>query len=344
MVAFFALMVVVLPLQLHSQPNDSLKLEKFDGGFFSINKPEGWRVITAGACSDFAFLIRDPAEALRQIFYFGEIVPVYMSEQQKQIDYQYINMGGYPIAWIEMPVVNPLTPSNFLIQFHVIAQTQIAQSFMPQCPKLENLQIISAVPQQSLISSGSTELVRALFTEGGNLGEGLFLVTVAPFMPFAGGPGGGIAGGFLLTGITAPKIEFRNIQNTLVKSLGSFTISQSYVANCLRQQASTYAGILKAGKTLSEVSDIVMQGWEDRNRSDDIIAEKRSDAILGKERVYDPETGDVYEFENGFYDKYNIDRNRYEMNNLQPLPKDSYDLWMKEPLGGLLLSAERYLT
>jgi len=312
----------------------SLKLERFDGNFFSINKPKGWRVITAGACSEFVFLIRDPSEPLRQIFYFGEVGPVYMSEQQKQLDYQYVNMGGYSIAWIEMPVVSPLTPSNFLTQFHLIAQTQVAQRFVPQCPKLENLQIISAVPQQSLISGGSTELIRALFTEGGNLGEGLFLVTVAPFMPFTGGPGGDNAYGLLITGITAPKREFRDIESILVKSVKSFTVSQSYVNNCLRQQASTYAGILKAGKTLSEASDIIMQGWENRNKVHDIIAEKRSDAISGKERVYNPDTGEVYEFENGFYDNYKLNQNRYEMNNLQPLPKDNYDLWMKAPLDG----------
>jgi len=117
--------------------NGSLTLEKFDGGFFSMSKPEGWRVITAGACGNFAFLIQDPSEPLRQIFYFGEVGPVYMSQQQKQIDAQYMNMSGYPIPWIDMPVVSPLTPSNFISQFHLIAQSQIAQNFMPQCPTLE---------------------------------------------------------------------------------------------------------------------------------------------------------------------------------------------------------------
>ncbi|KPJ65009.1 hypothetical protein AMJ44_11430 [candidate division WOR-1 bacterium DG_54_3] len=311
-----------------------LKLESFDGGFFSIDKPNGWNVITAGACASFAFLIRDPSEPLRQIFCFGEVGPVYLSVQQKQIDYQYMNMGGYPCTWIEMPVVNPLTPGNFLAQFHRIARTQTAQNFMPQCPRLENLQVISEVSQPSPISGGSTQLVRALFTQGGDLGEGLFLVTVAPVLPFTGGPGGGLGYGFSITGITAPKREFRNIENTLVKSIESLNISQSYVNNCLAQQASTYAGILKAGKTLSETSDIIMQGWENRNKVHDIVAEKTSDAILGKERLYDPNTGEVYEFENGFYDKYQLDQNRYEMNNLQPLPGNNYDLWVKAPLDG----------
>jgi len=312
----------------------NLKLEKFDGGFFSIEKPKGWKVVTAGACANFAFLLYDTREPLRQIFYFGEIGPVYISEKQKQIDYQYMKMGGYPILWFEMPVINPLTPTNFLCQFHLIAETEIAQRFMPQCPRLENFQVISVASQPSLIGTGKTELVRALFTRKGKLGEGLFLITVAPVLPFTGQPSAGIAYGFLMIGITAPKDEFSSIENVLVKSVKSFTISKAYVNNCLREQASIYAGILKAGKTLSESSDIIMQGWENRNKVDDILSEKWSDTILGKERLYDSDTGEVYEFESGFYGKYDLNRNEYEMNNLQPLPDDNYDLWMQAPLDG----------
>ena len=321
-----------------AQPSAELKyeltLESFNGGFFSINKPKGWNVYPAGSCSDFAFLIRDDQEPLRQIFYFGEVGPVYMSEEQKQIDYEYMNMGGYPVPYIEMPVVDPLTPENFLSQFHLIAQTSIAQSFMPQAPPLEHFEGISATKQSSFMPGGTTELVRGIFVQDGKVAEGLFLVTVAPVLPAMGGPGGDIAYGFQIMGITSPKQEFKYTENTLAASLQSFTISQSYVDNCLRQQAETYAGILKAGKTLSEASDIIMDGWESRNKVDDIVAEKRSDAILGKERVYNPETGDVYEVENGFYDAYNVNRDQCEMSNLQSLPDDSWDLWTAAPLDG----------
>ncbi|MHC1600669.1 MAG: hypothetical protein ACXQS5_07660, partial [Candidatus Methanospirareceae archaeon] len=274
--------------QPSAELNYELTLESFNGGFFSINKPQGWNIFTAGACSDFAFLIRDDQEPLRQIFYFGEVGPVYMSEEQKQIDYEYMSMGGYPVPYIEMPVVDPLTPGNFLSQFHLITQTSIAQSFMPQAPKLENFQVISAIAQPSFITGGETELVRGIFVQDGKVAEGLFLVTVVPVLPSTGGPGGDLAYGFQVTGITSPKQEFRYLENSLAASLQSFTVSQSYVDNCLRQQAQTYAGILKAGKALSESSDIIMDGWENRNKVDDIVSEKRSDAILGKERVYNP--------------------------------------------------------
>jgi hypothetical protein len=311
-----------------------LDLENFNGGFFSIEKPKGWSVITAGSCATFAFLASDPSEPLKQVFYFGEVGPVYLSEQQRQIDYQYMSMGGYPSTWIDMPAVNPLTPSNFLKQFHLIAKSKLAQGFMPQFPRLENFKVISSVAQPSPMNGATTELVRALFTQGEKLGEGMFLVTVAPMLPFNGGPGAGIGYGFCIIGITAPQNEFRNLEATLSKSIASFSFGQSYVQNCMAQQAETYKGILKAGKTLSEASDIIVQGWENRNKTDDILSEKYSDATLGRERLYDPNTKEVYEFDNGFYDKYRLDQNKYEMNNLQLLPNDNHELWTKPPLDG----------
>ena len=310
------------------------RLEPYNGSVFTIYKPAGWHILTAGQCGTFAFLIQDPSNPLRQIFYFGEVGPVYMSGQQKQLDWQYMNMGGYPISWIDMPVVSPLTPSNFLSQFHQIARTKTARAFMPQCPKLDGIQVIDAMAQPCSISGGNTELIRALFTQNNQLGEGLFTVTVATHMPFTGVAGGGTGYGFLITGVTAPKNEFMALQETLVRSLGSFNIGNGYVQQCLQQQADAFRGVMRAGDTLRETSDMIMRGWENRNKTYDILAEKRSDTILGKERFYNPDDGKVYEFENGSYEKYDLNRNRYEMNNLQLLEGDDYHLWMTPTLDG----------
>ncbi len=128
---------------------ESIHLQSYDGGFFSINKPSDWNVTTAGSCSTFSLLIRDKASPERQIFYFGEVGPVYLNAEQKTVDRQYMDMGGYPITWYEMPVVDPLTPENFLEQFHLIAQTNIAKNFMQQMPELNNIEIISSYPAKS---------------------------------------------------------------------------------------------------------------------------------------------------------------------------------------------------
>jgi hypothetical protein len=313
---------------------NALELQKYDGGFFSLLKPAGWEIITAGSCAQFAFLIQDPDRPLRQVFYFGEVGPVYMSDVQKQIDLHYMSMGGYTVQWIDMPVVDPLTPENFVSKWHLIAGSSIAQAFMPECPRLENLKVISATEAPRMVSVGETGLVRALFTRDGELGEGLFLLTVVPLLPYAAAPGGGLGYGFVVMGIAGPQSEFPVIESDLVRCLESFNMGQSYVDDCLARQAQQFAGLLKAGKILSDASDIITDGWENRSRTYDIISEKMGDSIMGKERLYDPDTGNVYEFDVGFYDKYSLDQNKYEMNNLTPLPGDDYSLWTAAPLDG----------
>lgn len=312
-----------------------LKLEDYNGGFFSIKKPVGWDILTAGSCSLFAFYISPRQDNLSQVFYFGAVGPVYMSQQQKQVDSQYVRAGGYPVAWQEMPVVYPLTPENFLQKWYAITNTHVARQFMNPVPRLKHIRIISS--QQVSIGLGQyaqTKLIRAVFEKNSRVGEGLFLVTVAPNIPYTGGPGGGNAYGLMITGITASKRDFKFMEKTLVQSIRSFNISRQYVSNCIRMQQQVYQGIMRAGQTLREASDIIMDGWERRNKTYDILAEKRSDAILEKERLYDPDTETVYEFNNGFYDDYKYNKNAYNKTTLIPLPDNDYDLWNTAPLNG----------
>ena len=242
----FALLVtvaLVTPTVTFAASKGGLKLQKHHGGFFSIQKPSGWKVTTAGECSSFAFVIRDPSAGLRQVFMFSEVGPVYASEGQREIDRQYVNMGGYGISWLDMPVVNPLTPAEFLKQFHAVAKSQTARMFMPQCPKLENLRVVSSKPLSSPITGGTTALVRAVFTYKGKPGQGMFVVTVAPFMPYTGAPGGGTGYAFLMAGITAPKSEFAGVQADLIKCLESFTVSSNWVRNCMAASAQKGAAL-----------------------------------------------------------------------------------------------------
>ena len=167
-------------------PVPTSNLEDYNGGFFSIKKPVGWDIVTAGSCSTFAFCIKDRDHPTNQIFYFNELGPVYLAEEQKTIDKNYVSMGGSLPSWFEMPVVNPLTPENFLSKFELIAETDIARKFMQDFPDLKNLEIISVAEEKSLLPGGKTKTIRALFQQGGELGEGLFYVTVAPLIPLTG--------------------------------------------------------------------------------------------------------------------------------------------------------------
>jgi hypothetical protein len=42
--------------------------------------------------------------------------------------------------------------------------------------------------------------------------------------------------------------------------------------------------------------------------------------------MYDPDTGEVYEVKNGFYDYYQTHQQEYNLTNLQPLPDNDFGL------------------
>jgi len=315
-------------------PDIRLARSRFDGEFFSIERPRGWEIVTAGSCSEFAFFLHDPERPLRQVFYFGQAGPVYTHPLQRGIDQDYAALGGYPSPWVDMPLVSPLTADGFLEAFPMLLASELARLFMPAGPKLGEVRVVSSGPLPSAIAGGQAALLRAIVGIEGQVAEGLLSITVAPLLPFSGSPGGGIGAGFLITGITAPKAEFEGLVDDLVACVESFTISESYAKNCIAQQQETYQAILQAGKTLSETSNLIMSGWKSRNQTHDILSEKWSDTILGRERLYDPDTGNVYEFDPGLLEQYEANREQYRLQNLQSLPDDNYDLWMTPPLDG----------
>jgi hypothetical protein len=328
------LMVLSLGLVLLATVEASPAAERlvpYETAAFTMQVPQGWRVFVAGQCAELAVVTRDPARPLRQVFYFGSVGPFYAMAQRKQEDIFYMRSGGYPVPWAEMPVVEPLTPARFVEQFQHIASTNLARQFMPQAPRLAELQVISTRPLPSLIAGGTAALVRAVFLRQGQVGQGLFTCTLAPMPAMPGLPTAGLAYAYLFTGVTAPEDEFSRLLPTLTRSLGSLELAPAYVQQCRLASQAAFASVMRAGQTLRETSDMIMQGWQRRNRSEDVMAEKRSDAILGYERVYDPATGETFQVEPDFWDRYQLNRQRFQMNDLRPVPNDRHDLWTRAP-------------
>ncbi|MEG6586690.1 hypothetical protein V6C17_14025 [Dendrosporobacter sp. 1207_IL3150] len=311
----------------------AVRLEQYNGNFFTINKPSGWNITTAGVGPTLAVWMKDPQEPARQAFFFGAVGPFYLSHQQKAIDQNYMASGGYPIQWVDMPVVAPQTASNFLTKWNSVANSRIAQGFMAERPIFKDLTIISTQPIPNQFG-GSSELIRAIFVQNGKTVEGLFTATIYQNVPFMNGPGGHQGYALMFSGVTAPKNEFSDIQPILVSSLGSFNLSEQYVQSYISSSREAFAGVMRAGQTLRETSDIITKGWNQRQKIHDILSEKRSDATLGKERVYDPATGQVYEFPNGWYQKYDINRNKYNKPGLQPIPDNDHITWTSPTQNG----------
>ena len=69
--------------------------------------------------------------------------------------------------------------------------------------------------------------------------------------------------------------------------------------------------------------------WESRTDTYDILSQEYSDAILGYDRLYDSETGEVYRAELGFWDDYDLHRGEYNNPNLQKIDYRSRDYYLQ---------------
>ena len=110
--------------------------------------------------------------------------------------------------------------------------------------------------------------------------------------------------------ITADKDEFINYKDILLQSVNSIEFSNAYVTKTIDDGNAQTKQALALNASIQKSFESYMNAWENRQKSYDIMSQKQSDAILGYERVYDTENGDIYKTYNGFTDDYT--GNRYQ--------------------------------
>jgi hypothetical protein len=100
------------------------------------------------------------------------------------------------------------------------------------------------------------------------------------------------------------------------------------------QSQQQWGAVAAIGRTLSEASDMMMDGWQSRTAAQDIMAYKYNDAYNSAETLWDPTTGSVYQFDAGWYNQYVLNPGAYNVSTLQPMPEDRVDLWEGPILDG----------
>lgn len=304
-----------------------LKLENYNGQFFSMEKPVGWDVYTVGYCNNLGILVTDRKAPENQIFIFTTVGPMFLTERAKIETARYMQSGGFYTNHWEMPVVNPFTPENFLVNFYAMTNTQDARKNYPILPQLQIVKIISSENIETPID-GSAKIMRAIFKQNNQVSEGLFhVIAPNPRYDLMIDVIQEVENVYLFAGISTDKDKFRYQENELVQSLKSLTVSDSYIQQCIRDTQVETVNLLKNAKTYSEIADIYSQAWEDRNKVYDIMSEKTADSTMGRDSVYDADTGNVYNVPLEWYQNYDRERDTYNMNNLQRIPDDNVDLW-----------------
>ncbi|MDX2200546.1 MAG: hypothetical protein SF069_16445 [Phycisphaerae bacterium] len=304
-------------------PLGAIDFERHDGGFFRIMKPRGWQVSTFGNGPTLSYCIKDPGNPARQFFMIAQCT-LLGSENAKQLFMMSQQYSAQPVDVSDAPVTPDMSPQGFLRSWNSIARTRAVQQAMPWRPELANLQVVGAQPQPSPFDQVGArgEQMRATFTEAGMPAEGLFFAAVSryDFMEQ------GCAMSF--TGVTAPQGELATLQPIAQRCLESLQLDPGYVQTQRQLQQANFRDAQMVRNTMNEINDIHNRTWQDRQESIDLRHRMWSDGMSGVERMVDPNSGQTYWVNNGDYRNYDMNRNQFEMNNLQSIPYDRRHLEM----------------
>lgn len=274
---------------------------------FSMNIPEGWTVQSAPMYVGMYHAVRvyDPEHPVNQVYFMLKMEPLFADENTRAI-------MALSAQWMEQcPILTDVSTTGVFEVFPQIGAAISATSdyAADQTPRIENLSVTESFESQSSMSSVAINpaVLRGTFTQDGEEGEGMMSADV---VPFAMGTGMGYYSVYNLTVISAEKDTFQDWQPVLNKVLSSLNYTQEFINFAQSQSNQTAATVQSLSQSASEMSDNIMSSWENRNKSQDIMSQKQSDATLGYERIEDTETGDIYKIDDGFTDWY--DGTRYK--------------------------------
>lgn len=299
-----------------------LDLKQYNGSFFTIDLPKGWKIETVGRYEKFGFKAYDPKNPEYAMFYYGKLEPFMKTQKAKDFMYNLSKLGGESYKLFgEAPVLSPATAKELFTIWPQIRTYSSKYGKEYQFMDLKNLKVIEELPYSTSMNASATNegMIRAHYTNGkGTTNEGLFAATiVTPGSYYAAGVDTSFMMAYAVMGIMAPENEFLYLQKDLAKSLSSFKLSDSYIQEGIAQKNAETQAILNNIKQMSAAYESYNNAWRERQTTYDVISQKRSDATLGYDRVIDTTTGEIYKAEVGFYDTYKNNKSDYTNPNLE---------------------------
>lgn len=303
----------------------AVQTEKYETADFSITIPKGWKVTAGGANIYHTIRVSDPNEPLNGMYILLKAECLLHSQAGKAAYQSLYNKGNTQLALFANAVVleNPSTENFFKIfsaygDFASKVDTAYAGFTFP---RYDNFTVTERFASNSNLKAYSLgdELLRATFTDGGKEGEGMFSASVVDFGSLTVSDGtvvgyqlkqadGGYYMAYNVVAITAAKDTFIEWESVLTECMKTLDYSESFV-NATNQASNEKVALSKQiSQNFNQTMDGFMSSWESRNKSQDIMSQKQSDATLGYERIVDTETGEIYKIDNGFTDWYSGSR------------------------------------
>lgn len=287
----------------------SLKYVEYNNGLVKLKVPEGWKVDVIGDYIHYTVKAYDPNNPTYQFFFNLKTEGYNKSEAAKAWQKKF-----YPNEiFAKNPVISTKDTEGFYKIFNELGPLNNTSTFT--FPTITDFTVVEKLGK-GLVGG---DVLRATFKDkDGNDAEGLFSAYVYDVGPHY------VSEDFFSAKqvdiqylsvydtmfITAPKDEFINWEEPLSIIASSLEFTDKFLSGFNSEQDAVMKNFQNVRNICNQITDGIMDSWEKRNASFDIMNQKQSDATLGYERVYDTKTGEVYKAYNGFTDDY--DGKRYK--------------------------------
>ena len=308
---------------------NKIKFEKYDNGLVSLVIPKGWKVeIAPTDYIHYSFKVFNPNNK-NYMFLFGLKQEGFLKSELARSTYAKM----YPDAvFSKLSAIDPQTTEAFYKVWNNNAklgnEMDLKYEYFPYFNEFTVIDNLGATPLGG-------DIIRATFkNNAGELQQGLFTASVKSigtyyintdmFNLFSEKVDVSPLNVYNVIVMVAPDEEFLNYQKIMDYSISTIEFSDTFVRGFNGEEANLVATIQANQKIYDSISDMIMDSWEKRNNSYDIISQKRSDATLGYERVYDTKTGEIYKAYNGFTDDYSGDRYKSITDDMYTSPVSGY--------------------
>ena len=245
-------------------PAAAYTLVDYDGGVFTMQLPQGWKIMTGGEYAGYAIRAWDPNDPDVQIFYYGELGPYFKSAEAKA-QYQSMSTSNDPLTYL--PVLEDATLAGCLggmEEYIEVYEALSQENFTPVT--IRDFTVLAEKPITTLLASyavSESSILASLTSETGAACTGMFEgsildagsyeingVDVAPSRSASN-----------IFGIIAPEGKFEAAAPVLIQSLTSFAFTDEYIQEAIRQGNMQAENAAEVSRQNNEMMDRVVNDF-----------------------------------------------------------------------------------
>ena len=264
--------------QAPQQQPANIRLVQYDGGYFSVMLPEGWRIQTMGQYTTFGFRAFNPQNPDYEIFYYGNLGPLNKSYNAKNGWASYIGNMGFPSAELnyDAPVVTMDSASSVFYVFDALQAVSDKYGFGFSLPALNNLMPQKSIPVETAYTQATTgESMMFAGVRGSNGGAcgGMFMASLWNTNPYyVGGVDMTPTSAMHVAGVIAPAEDFLNIEATLTQAVFSLQFTEEYIQDAIAYSKAVGEAAMANNAARQAVFDKANRAWSEYFRGGTTIS------------------------------------------------------------------------